>query len=392
MRNAFALKKVVLPKTCTTLKQYAFSHCKKLESFDGSGLTSIGSWAFNNCKKLESFNCNDLSSIEYNAFENCVNLKKINSENYKNKLNTNSIGSNAFQNCTSLENLTINTKSISVEAFKNCTALKDISLQNSEDIAWIGKDAFKNTAYVNNHKEGVVYIDDIAICYKKPARPETYIEIKEGTKYIADSCLYKLDNLKAIFLPSSLNKVDDDNLCECKNLKRVYIAGENTVFESSYFSGLPKNRNIKYYVKSDAHKFIEYFKKGNYKYTTDWDPEKVKNEEAIKAKEEILNEKPDTSEETTSSKNETVSQNKENTSSKFESETESTVSSEPENTVSTDTESTLSPENEMENNDMKKPNVKHKNNILKILIITGSMLLCIAGGLSALFIRNKKKK
>lgn len=401
------LKSVTIPLTVDKVNDHAFYYCKNLEDVDFGEIktiksaafaqcsalkevalpkscSSINNYAFSNCKKLESFNCYDLTRFGDYVFKNCVNLKKINSENYKNKLNTNSIGSNAFQNCTSLENLTINTKSICPEAFKDCTALKDISLQNSEDILWIGENAFKNTAYVKNHKDGVVYIDDIAICYKKPARPETYIEIKEGTKYIAVSCLYKLDNLKAIYLPSSLNDVDDNNLCKCKNLKRVYIAGENTVFENPYYGGLPKNRSIKYYVKSDAKKVIEYFKKGYYNYTTDWDPEKVKNEEAIKAKEEILNEKPDTSEETTSSKNETVSQNKENTTSKFESATESTVS--------TDTESTLSPENETENNDMKKQDVKPKNNPLTVSIIAGSILLCIAGGLSAFFIYKKKKK
>jgi hypothetical protein len=41
---------------------------------------------------------------------------------------------------------------------------------------------------------------------------------------------------------------------------------------------------------------------------------------------------------------------------------------------------------------MKKPDVKPKNNTVTVLIITGSILLCIAGGLSAFFIYNKRRK
>ena len=396
------LKSVAIPLKVDKIGYRAFWYCKNLEEVDFGEITTIESnafakcsalkevalpkscsdisdYAFSNCKKLESFNCHDLIWLGKFAFENCVNLKKINSENYKNKLNANIIRSNAFRGCTSLENLTINAKEIYECVFTNCIALKDISLEN---FGYISSDAFTNTAYVNNHKDGIVYIDDMALCYKKPAKPETYIEIKEGTKYIAHSCLYKLDNLKAIYLPSSLNIVGEFNLSDCKNLKRVYIAGENTVFKSMHF--LPKNSSIKYYVKSNAHNIIEIFKEEKYNYTTNWDPEKVKNEEAIKAKEEILNEKPNTSEETTSSKNETISQNNENTISQPETETESTVS--------TDTESTISTENETENNDMKITDVKPKNNTVTVLIIIGSILLCIAGGFSAFFIYNKKRK
>ncbi len=265
-----SLKEAILPKTCRRLESYAFSNCQKLELVIANYLERIGSYAFNKCYSLR---------LIHESIDN-VGHPETGYENPYNVLTAEKIERNAFKNCTSIKFLDIrDAKEIQENAFINCTALSEVHF-------WfdIPKDihanAFKNTALVNNHKGGIIYIDDVALCYKKPAKASTTIKIKSGTKHIASWCLYKIDGVKSLYLPSSLKEVEEVNISSMKDLKRVYISGKKTEFDDNSCQG-GKKCNTKYFVKSKAYRVIEHFDKDNCTYTTDWKPDKTKSVKAV---------------------------------------------------------------------------------------------------------------
>jgi hypothetical protein len=205
---------------------------------------------------------------------------EIGYENPYNVLTAEKIERNAFLDCKAIKYLDIrDAEEIQENAFLNCTALSEVHF-------WfdIPKDihanAFENTALVNNHKGGIIYIDDVALCYKKPSKAPTTIKIKSGTKHIASWCLYKIDGVKSLYLPSSLKEVEEVNISSMNDLKRVYIAGKKTEFDEI---SCQNNYHAKttYYIKSNAYRVIEHFDKDHYTYTTDWKPDKTKSVSAV---------------------------------------------------------------------------------------------------------------
>ncbi len=258
-----SLKEAILPKTCKNIYSYAFSNCRSLEILALPYAERIEKKAFNKCYKLSK-----------------INTSKSNTKSDYNHLCAEKIYSNAFEECTSLKNLDISdSKMIEGKAFVDCTALAEIHFWFDVPEK-IHTDAFKNTAYVNNHKDGVVYIDEIALCYKKPRKAKTTISIKAGTTHIASYCLYKIDGVKQLYLPSSLKNVEAVNISECKDLKRVYISGKKTVFAEASCQNNYRSKT-KYYIKSKAYDVLKHFDQKYYSFTTDWKPSKTKSMKAV---------------------------------------------------------------------------------------------------------------
>jgi hypothetical protein len=261
-----SLKEAHLPQTCRILCRFAFSNCKSLEIFSTPYLEEIGECAFYKCTALKKINTSKAESIVY----------------YSNTLNAESINYHAFYKCSSLERITLSKdSSIGEYAFEDCTALEDVSFGYGDIPKYIHANSFKNTALVNNHKDGVLYIDEVALCYKAPEKTATTIKIKDGTKHIAEYCLYKIDGVKSLYLPSSLKKVEAVNISSMKDLKRVYIAGKKTEFAEYSCDNIYQNKNIKYYVKSNAYRVIEHLANRPRNYTTDWKPDKTKSVNAV---------------------------------------------------------------------------------------------------------------
>lgn len=114
----------------TTICDYAFSGCEKLENIIiPEGVKSIGNNAFSNCIKLVSISIpNTVEYLGYSVFYNCTNLKdvKLSSE-------LKEIEPASFEQCIALESLIIpnKVKKISVGAFENCTSLNTIIVPKS---------------------------------------------------------------------------------------------------------------------------------------------------------------------------------------------------------------------------------------------------------------------
>ena len=115
---------VTIPQSVTSIGDYAFSRCEKMDSLTiNDATTSIGSWAFDECYKLTT-----------------LSLGK----------NITTIGKYAFLECHKLDNVTIppSVTSIGKSAFYRCYALTTLSL--GENIEKIGSYAFAECGNLTN--------------------------------------------------------------------------------------------------------------------------------------------------------------------------------------------------------------------------------------------------
>ena len=115
---------VTIPQSVTSIGDYAFSRCEKMDSLTiNDATTSIGSWAFDECYKLTT-----------------LSLGK----------NITTIGDYAFLDCHTLDNVTIppSVTSIGKSAFYRCYALTTLSL--GENIEKIGSYAFAECGNLTN--------------------------------------------------------------------------------------------------------------------------------------------------------------------------------------------------------------------------------------------------
>ena len=115
---------VTIPQSVTSIGDYAFSRCEKMDSLTiNDATTSIGSWAFDECYKLTT-----------------LSLGK----------NITTIGDYAFLDCHKLDNVTIppSVTSIGKSAFYRCYALTTLSL--GENIEKIGSYAFAECGHLTN--------------------------------------------------------------------------------------------------------------------------------------------------------------------------------------------------------------------------------------------------
>jgi len=115
---------VTIPQSVTSIGDYAFSRCEKMDSLTiNDATTSIGSWAFDECYKLTT-----------------LSLGK----------NITTIGDYAFLDCHTLDNVTIppSVTSIGKSAFYRCYALTTLSL--GENIEKIGSYAFADCRHLTN--------------------------------------------------------------------------------------------------------------------------------------------------------------------------------------------------------------------------------------------------
>lgn len=115
---------VTIPQSVTSIGDYAFSHCEKMDSLTiNDATTSIGNSAFDECYKLTTLSLGE-------------------------KITT--IGKYAFSECHKLDNVTIppSVTSIGNSAFRRCYALTTLSL--GENIETIGKYAFEECGNLTN--------------------------------------------------------------------------------------------------------------------------------------------------------------------------------------------------------------------------------------------------
>lgn len=254
-----SLSSITIPNSVTSIEHQAFYNCSSLVSISiPNSVTFIGNEAFSGCTGLSSINIPN--SVKYlgNAFVGCTNLTTVDidmteietgafriqgyyNNDFENNIKHVTIGKNvkrirdAFTDCKNLSTVKILGDLIEIGffAFANCFKLTTINIPNS--VTTIGSSAFANcnlssidipnsvtelagnafggTPWYKSQPDGMIYINDMALCYKGTVYGS--VSIKDGTKKICSSAFSGQQNLSSVKIPNSVTTIGSGAFYGC---------------------------------------------------------------------------------------------------------------------------------------------------------------------------------
>ena len=204
----------------TSIERSAFSGYGGLTSVSiPNSIISIGNYAFNGCRSLTSLTIpENVKSIGSYAFCGCTGLASINiPEGVK------SIGNNTFSECTSLTEITIpdGVTSIGQMAFYKCSNLSTIEIPSS--VTFIDSDAFSDTPWYDNQPDGLIYVGNVAYCYKGTMPEDTAVTLQDGTLCISGGAFRQCTGMISIDIPNSVTTIGGLAFSGCTGLTEVTI-------------------------------------------------------------------------------------------------------------------------------------------------------------------------
>lgn len=254
------IKEVVIPETITSVGQYAFYMCAKLESitFLGNSDLTIGEHAFEYCMELENVTISGkVKSIGEYAFAYCYTLTNVYINDLENWLdiefafggNPTAYAQNFYLNKKLLRNLVIpNTVTrINDWAFYCVPSLKSVTLHDS--VTSIGAFAFDGCENLQvNTFDDAWYLGTSSNPYfaliKLQSDTKTSCEINENTQIIAGGAFYGCKGLETIVIPDGIKIIDNYTFSECENLATVTIPASVTTIGDYAFQSCKKLANI----------------------------------------------------------------------------------------------------------------------------------------------------
>ena len=160
-----------------------------------------------------------VTRIGTSAFSGCSALTQITIPG-----SVKSIGESAFRG-SSITSITIpeGVVEIARATFENCTGLTSISIPNS--VTSVSYSSFSNTAWYNNHPDGVVYAGKVLYRYKGEMPNGTEVVIREGTVSIADKAFRYFDELVSVEIPYGVKYIGEEAFSNCSALREIGIPG-----------------------------------------------------------------------------------------------------------------------------------------------------------------------
>lgn len=231
--NCPAIESLTIPKGNIRLETF-LSDCVKLKSITLPSDTlevdgMIGS------KNLTSVNLSNVRILR-GGFNSCTGLTRVNLPDSLLSIE------GAFSGCTNLTTVT-GGKNVRYLAsgFSACPKLKSFG-SIGENLSVLEHNSFKGTAWYNSQKDGVVYFQNFAYCYKGTMPKNTQLTFKEGTKAIVGGFIFGDLELTprevANFEPPVLTKVVIPKSCQyigyyafygCESLKNITLNGGELV-------------------------------------------------------------------------------------------------------------------------------------------------------------------
>ena len=253
---------VTIPKSVTSIGDYAFYECKDLISitipdsvknicnyaFMYSGLisllipnsvVSIGDYAFYECTKLESVSIgNNVTKIGSFAFYECSNLESVTIPN-----SVKNIGNSAFIYCSGLTSIVIlnGLESIDSYAFADCVGVMSIAIPNS--VSSIGSSAFYRVNNIEYYGSASSYSPwgakalngfiDGDLVYRDSAKTELLgcsvgsveVTVPNSVTSIGVNAFRACSDLVTIIIPKSVIDIKDYAFVNCTELNDVYYTG-----------------------------------------------------------------------------------------------------------------------------------------------------------------------
>ena len=214
---------VEIEEGITRIQDYALKGLQGLISIVlPDSVTSIGSSAFSGCSGLTSVTIPDsVTSIDFLAFYGSTSITTA----------TMPALAIDYIPLDSLTTVVITSGvSISNNAFYGCSGLTSITIPDS--VMSIGDWAFYGCSGVIETENGVDYVDDWAINCDESA---TSVQLREGTRGIANFTFLYCSGLTSITIPDSVASIGDDAFYGCSGLTSITIPDGVTWIGSSAF-------------------------------------------------------------------------------------------------------------------------------------------------------------
>ena len=252
--SGYAGTSFAIPDDVTSIKEKAFSNCKKLERATiPDSVTLIGSDAFRRCTSLESINIpSGVTSIADSTFSGCESLKSITIP-----AGVTTIGDTAFWACGSLENIFLPNKDLSIgflaipdrtsqirysvdEANSKVTITKyngngtEVTIPDKidgKDVTAIGDKAFFFSEYLESvtMPDTVTSIGENAFAYSRRLKSVT---IPDSVTSIGKNAFDHCNYLTSITIPAGVTSIGENAFGYCYKLESIIVAEGNSNYSS----------------------------------------------------------------------------------------------------------------------------------------------------------------
>ncbi len=239
-----AITNFSIPNGTTSVGNYAFSSCLKLQSLTIPGtITSMGTDAFRGCGDLTDLTIGSgLSTIADRAFMYCSSLKSVSVPASVQK-----IGLSAFSNCTNLETVYFpensSLKTVGNTVFNKCSNLKTIIF--GDMLSTLGNNMFQGcTSLVEVHLPNAM--TSIPANLFANCADLTTVNIPASVTSIGNAAFQNCASLTEITISGKVRSIGTSAFAGCSNLERVIFANGCTMtsIPANAFDGATKLTTI----------------------------------------------------------------------------------------------------------------------------------------------------
>lgn len=224
--NCTNLRKISIPDSVEYISDRAFTTCSNLEYYEDSefSLKYLGNETHNNVYAVEYFGAKDINKISISETCRCIrgalfkDFTKLTDITINNINNIHWIGRETFNGCELLENIGPNgssgvyisnsLKRIKNSLFLNCSSITNIIFEDQSRITEIEENSFKN-------------------CIKLAS-----VNLPESLETIRQKAFYNCRELTTINLSASVSSISNRSFALCRKLSSITVGDNNSTYIS----------------------------------------------------------------------------------------------------------------------------------------------------------------
>lgn len=234
-RERSYIEELIVPENIVRLGESTFYWCYNLRTISlHDGIQSIGEECFYQTAYYQDENNWDESGVLYiGDYLICADPERIGTT-YEIPSGVRLIADGAFRGCDALESVTI-----------------------PDSVEYVGKDAFADTALLSagEREDGILYVDSILIdC---DAEVAGVVDVREGTRTIADAAFLNVVGVTEVRCPDSLRHIGQDAFYGCSALRKIDLNRTETVGRGPFYgcdglSGLTVSEENAFFTVRDG--------------------------------------------------------------------------------------------------------------------------------------------